>query len=341
MENKMNFKLAGFILTGTLALILTGFGLYKDEPKVKVPARIMGADISFLPQLEAEGRKFYINGMPKDAIKILKETGFNYIRLRLFNNPRADSGYSKKGYCDIAQTKEMALRIKAAKMGFLLDFHYSDTWADPAKQFKPAAWKTLSFLQMQDSIRVFTRNSLLALKKQGTLPQMVQVGNEINHGMLWPDGNIKNLDTLAAFLKAGIKGVKDVDQSIRVMLHIACGGQTKESEFFVDNMLKRGVTFDILGQSYYPEWHGTPDSLRNNLTLLTKKYKQDVIVVEYSQHKQQVNDVAFNLPGNKLKGTFIWEPLSWGETIFDKAGKANTYLDTFKVVSKKYQIKQQ
>jgi arabinogalactan endo-1,4-beta-galactosidase len=338
---KLNRNIYAILLTGSvgIALLITGFTLLKKEPKPDVPAKIMGADISFLPQLEAEGRKFYINGTPKDAIQILKETGFNYIRLRIFNNPKTDSGYSKKGYCDLEQTKQMALRVKAAKMGFLLDFHYSDTWADPGKQFKPAAWKTLSFLQMQDSIRRFTRNTLLDLKKQGTLPQMVQVGNEVNHGMLWPDGRIKNLDTLAAFLKAGIKGVQDVDKRIRVMLHIACGGQQAESVYFVDHMLKRGVTFDILGQSYYPEWHGTPDSLRNNLTMLTRRYKQDVIVVEYSQRKQQVNDIAFNLPGNRLKGTFIWEPLNWGETIFDKVGKANSYLDTFKVISKTYQIK--
>jgi arabinogalactan endo-1,4-beta-galactosidase len=310
---------------------------YVPERPVHVN-KIMGADISFLPELEAAGKKFYDHGVAGDAIQILKHHGFNYIRLRLFNNPSADSGYSKKGFCDLAHTLQMAQRIKSAGMGFLLDFHYSDTWADPGKQFKPAAWKELNFPQMQDSVRAFTRHSLQALKDQGTLPDMVQVGNEINHGILWPEGSVKNLDTLAAFLKAGIRGVKEVDPSIRIMLHIALGGQNTESRYFLDNMLKRGVQFNIIGESYYPRWHGTLDSLQQNLTDLNSMYKMDVVVAEYSQFKKQVNDIAFGLPGNKLKGTFIWEPLNWGEAVFDKDGHSNAYLDSFSVISKEYGI---
>jgi len=300
----------------------------------------LGADISFLPELEAEGHKFYDNGIQKDPIQILKDHGFNYIRLRIFNNPAADSGYSKKGYCDLENTKKMALRIKAAGMGFLLDFHYSDNWADPGKQHKPKAWESANYQALQDSLRAFTKNTLLALKQQGTLPDMVQVGNEISHGMLWPDGRLKNLDTLAAFLKAGVQGVKDVDKSIQIMLHIACGGENAESRYFLDNMLKRDVKFDIIGESYYPEWHGPTDSLSRNLADLNHRYKQDVIVVEYSQHKQAVNDIEFSLPGNKMKGTFIWEPLSYGEAAFDKKGNPNEYMKTYSEISKKYNIAQ-
>jgi arabinogalactan endo-1,4-beta-galactosidase len=303
--------------------------------------KILGADISFLPQLEASGRKFYDKGAEKDLIQILKDQGFNYIRLRLFNNPAADSGYSKKGFCDLENTKKMALRVKAAGMGFLLDFHYSDNWADPGKQHKPQAWKNANVQQLQDSLKAFTANTLLALKSQGTLPDMVQVGNEINHGMLWPDGKSKNLDTLAAFFKAGIAGVKSVDKSIKIMLHIASGGQNGESRYFVDNMLKRGVKFDIIGESYYPEWHHTPDSLKRNLTDLTARYKQAVIVAEYTRHKQEVNDIAFSLPGNKLKGTFIWEPINTGEPTFDKSGNTiDSLISLYPAIRKKYQIPQ-
>jgi arabinogalactan endo-1,4-beta-galactosidase len=303
--------------------------------------KILGADISFLPQLEANGRKFYDKGTEKDVIQILKDHGFNYIRLRLFNNPAADSGYSKKGFCDLENTKKMALRVKAADMGFLLDFHYSDNWADPGKQHKPQAWRSANFQQLQDSLKAFTRNTLLALKAQGTLPDMVQVGNEINHGMLWPDGRSKNLDTLAAFFKAGIAGVRSVDKSIKIVLHIACGGQNGESRYFIDNMLKRGVQFDIIGESYYPEWHHTPDSLKRNLTDLSARYKQDVIVAEYTRHKQEVNDIAFSLPGNKLKGTFIWEPINTGEPTFDKSGNTiDSLINLYPAISKKHQIAQ-
>jgi arabinogalactan endo-1,4-beta-galactosidase len=345
MQMKTNKQLTTrllLIITGSvlMVLLLSAFMLSPVKNKPVRFDKIMGADISFLPSLEDAGHKFYDNGIEKDALQLLKDHGFNYVRLRIFNNPRADSGYSKKGYCDLDNTLKMALRIKAAGMGFLLDFHYSDTWADPGKQFKPAAWKKSNFKELQDSIKAFTKNTLVALKKQGNLPDMVQIGNEINHGMLWPDGRIKHLDTLAAFIKAGIAGVKDADKSSKIMLHIASGGSNKESRYFVDNMLKRNVQFDIIGESYYPEWHGTPDSLRSNLTDLTNRYKQDVIVVEYSQKKQEVNDVAFSLPGNKVKGTFIWEPLSWGETVVDKAGKSNAYLSTYSDISKKYNIKQ-
>jgi len=332
------------ISTGILISALTVHTLFAFKPS---PAKkhihfdkILGADISFLPELEAEGHKFYDNGIQKDPIQILKDHGFNYIRLRIFNNPAADSGYSKKGYCDLENTKKMALRIKAAGMGFLLDFHYSDNWADPGKQHKPKAWESANYQALQDSLRAFTKNTLLALKQQGTLPDMVQVGNEISHGMLWPDGRLKNLDTLAAFLKAGVQGVKDVDKSIQIMLHIACGGENAESRYFLDNMLKRDVKFDIIGESYYPEWHGPTDSLSRNLADLNHRYKQDVIVVEYSQHKQAVNDIEFSLPGNKMKGTFIWEPLSYGEAAFDKKGNPNEYMKTYSEISKKYNIAQ-
>jgi arabinogalactan endo-1,4-beta-galactosidase len=330
------------LLSITIGLLSLGtLSAYKfsstDKNSVKIK-NIMGADVSFIPQLEAEGRKFYDNGVSKDAFTILKDHGFNYVRLRIFNNPLADSGYSKKGYCGLEDTKKMALRIKQAGMGFLLDFHYSDNWADPAKQYKPAAWKNLNNEQLQDSIKAFTRLTLFALKKQGTLPDMVQVGNEINHGILWPDGKVKNLDTLAGFLKAGIGAVRSVSGKIPVMLHIACGGQNSESRFFIDNMLKRGVNFDIIGESYYPEWHGTPDSLRNNLSDLNTRYKQDVIVVEYSQRKREVNDIAFSLPGNKVKGTFIWEPFSWGETFVNKQGNTNEHIAVYDSVKRAYRI---
>ena len=301
--------------------------------------KMLGADISFLPQLESRGIKFSDSGVQKDALQILKEHKFNYIRLRIFNDPAADSGYSPgKGFCDLEHTKEMAKRVKAAGMKFLLDFHYSDTWADPGKQFKPAAWKGYNFEQLTRAIREYTRNVLLALKEQGTLPDMVQVGNEINHGILWPDGSNKNMDTLTQFIKAGIAGVNDVDPSINIMLHIACGGQNEESRAFLDNMLSHQVDFDVIGESYYPKWHGTLDELKSNLTDLAKRYRQDVIVVEYTEHKREVNDIVFNLPDDKGKGTCIWEPLNTWEFFIDKEGKTNNLINIYPEVAEKYKI---
>jgi beta-galactosidase len=303
----------------------------------KKVGKVLGADISFLPQLEDRGMKFYDKGTPKDAIHILKDHGFNYIRLRIFNNPAADSGYSpKSGFCDLEHTKQMAKRIKAAGLKFLLDFHYSDTWADPGKQYKPSAWKGLDFPLLKDSVYAFTKRVIEELKKQGTTPDMVQIGNEINHGLIWPDGHVKHLDSLAQLVKAGTDAVLKVDPSIIILLHIALGGQNDESVFFLDNMLSRGVYFDVIGESYYPKWHGTLDDLRNNLTDLATRYARDIIVVEYSQLKKEVNQIAFNLPDNRGKGTMIWEPLNTWEKIFDENGNSNDLILVYDELKKKF-----
>ncbi len=306
----------------------------------KVKDKILGADISFLPELEARGMKFSDNGKPGDAIEILKEHGFNYIRLRLFVDPAAPKGYSPgKGFCDLEHTKAMAKRVKAAGMKLLLDFHYSDYWADPGQQNEPAAWVGEDFNGVKKSLYDFTVKAMTELKEQGTTPDMVQVGNEINHGMVWPDGEINNLDSLAQLIYEGVKGVRAVSPSTIIMLHIALGGQNAEARFFLDNMTERKVPFDVIGLSYYPKWHGTPADLKNNMADLAARYKQQVMVAEYSQLKQEVNDIAFTAPGKKAVGSFIWEPLSTWESIFDKDGKSNAYINVYPGIAKQYGVK--
>ncbi|MBL7740869.1 MAG: glycosyl hydrolase 53 family protein [Chitinophagaceae bacterium] len=315
------------------------------DPKYKVPApstkkevdKMIGADISFLPELEARGMKFSDNGIEKDAIQILKDHGFNYVRLRIFNDPARDSGYSPgKGFCDLANTKKMAKRVKEAGMKMLLDFHYSDYWADPGKQYKPAAWRSLSFEELKKAVYDYTKQVIVELKAQGTTPDMVQIGNEINHGIIWPQGNVSNLDGLAQLINAGTAAVKSVDPSVTMMLHVALGGQNDESVFFIDNMVARGVYFDVIGESYYPKWHGTLDDLRDNLNDLVRRYGKDVIVVEYSALKNEVNKIAFEVDGGKGKGTCIWEPLSTWEKVFDNNGKSNDLIKLYDEISKMY-----
>ena len=309
----------------------------KSPVRKKNPVdKMLGADISFLPQLEKRGMKFYDKGVEKDAIAILKDHGFNYVRLRLFNDPARDSGYSpKQGFCDLAHTLAMAKRVKAAGMKLLLDFHYSDYWADPEKQYKPKAWRDKSFDVLKDSLYRYTRSVIKPLKDQGTTPDMVQIGNEINHGIVWPEGHVSNLDSLAQLIKAGTDATLEVDPNIVMMLHVALGGQADESEFFIQEMLKRGVHIDVIGQSYYPKWHGTLEDLENNMTRLADKYG-DVILVEYSQLKKEVNKIAFELPGGKGKGTCIWEPLNTWEAVFDRDGKANKQIEVYDEISRKY-----
>jgi beta-galactosidase len=174
------------------------------------------------------------------------------------------------------------------------------------------------------------------LKDQGTTPDMVQIGNEINHGIVWPEGNVNNPDGLAQLLNAGTAAVKSIDPSIVMMLHVALGGQNHESVNFIDNMIARSVSFDVIGESYYPKWHGTLDDLRDNLHDLVRRYNKDIIVVEYSALKNEVNKIAFELPDGKGKGTCIWEPLNTWEKVFDENGKSNNLLAVYDELSGKF-----
>lgn len=313
------------------------YALSGAATKAQQATKMMGADISFLPELENKGIKFSDNGVEKDPIEIMKAHGFNYIRLRIFNDPAHDSGYSPgKGFCDLEHTKAMAKRVKVAGMKFLLDFHYSDYWADPGHEYKPAAWKGMGFEQMKKALYDYTLQVMTELKQQGTSPDMVQVGNEINHGMVWPEGSISSIDSLAQLINAGIAAVKAVEPATIIMLHVALGGQNDETVFFYDNMIKRQVPFDVIGLSYYPKWHGTLDDLRDNMHDLITRYDKDIIVVEYSAKKEEVNKLVFELPNGRGKGTCIWEPLSTWEAIFDWKGKSNEYIKVYDEMRGKY-----
>ena len=169
---------------------------------------IRGVDLSFTPQIEDLCGKYTLNGVQKDVLDIFKENGANYVRLRLWHTPA-------NGYCGLASTLAYAARVKAKGFRLLIDFHYSDWWADPGKQNKPAAWATLSFADLKDSVYAYTRNVIEALKNQNTLPDMVQIGNEITGGMLWPDGKIPTSNPTLAWqqfgelVKEGVQGARD------------------------------------------------------------------------------------------------------------------------------------
>jgi hypothetical protein len=314
------------------------------SPTTKPIARMIGADISFLPQIESgAGRffggsgKFYENGQAVDAIHLLKEHGFNYVRLRIFVDPANPKGYSPGvGFCGLDSTLSMAKRVKAAGMGLLLDFHYSDYWADPQQQNKPLAWAGLDYAALKDTMRSYTTAVLEAMRRQGTLPDMVQIGNEVNHGILWPDGHISHLDQLAGLLQAGVEGAQAVAPEMPIMMHLALGGQNAEARFWLDNMLARGVKFDIIGLSYYPRWHGTLEDLYANLHDLIARYHKPVNVVEYSDFKQAVNDIVFGLPDDMGKGTAIWEPLGRGSRLFDAQGNVTDLITVYDGLSAKY-----
>lgn len=313
-------------------------------PTTKPIDRMIGADISFLPQIEnGAGRfsqgsgRFYEDGQEVDAIELLARRGFNAIRLRIFVNPENEGGYSPgAGFCGLDSTLSMARRIEDAGLAFLLDFHYSDYWADPQQQNKPAAWADLDYEALKDSLRSYTTATLTAMERQGTLPDMVQIGNEINHGLLWPDGHIGNPDGLAGLLQAGVAGVEAVDPEMPVMMHIALGGQNDEARFWLDNMIARGVEFDIIGISYYPRWHGTLEDLYVNLHDLADRYRKPINVVEYSDFKRQVHEIVFGLPDGLGRGTAIWEPLGWRSGLFDREGNVTDRIAVYDELNARY-----
>ena len=292
----------------------------------------VGADISWLQSQEDHGVRFSDGGVEGDAIEILRDNGFNYIRLRLFVNPKSELGYSQRdGYCDLEHTLAMAKRVKDAGMYLLLDFHYSDNWADPQKQIMPQAWQTYSYDEVCAEVYNHTKSVLEALAKQGTTPDMIQIGNEVSNGMLWPYGSVRHsFSGLCGLLKEGVRAARECAPDAEIMIHVALGGQAEESERFFDAMAKYGVDYDLIGQSYYPEWHGTLEDLEANLNKLAKQYGKPIIVVEYRDYYLDIERIVSSLPDNLGRGTFIWEATSpqWGK-LFDEKGAAAPALDDY------------
>ena len=292
----------------------------------------VGADISWLQSQEDHGVRFSDGGVEGDAIEILRDNGFNYIRLRLFVNPKSELGYSQRdGYCDLEHTLAMAKRVKDAGMYLLLDFHYSDNWADPQKQIMPQAWQTYSYDEVCVEVYNHTKSVLEALAKQGTTPDMIQIGNEVSNGMLWPYGSVRHsFSGLCGLLKEGVRAARECAPDAEIMLHVALGGQAEESERFFDAMAKYGVDYDLIGQSYYPEWHGTLEELEANLNMLVKRYCKPIIVVEYRDFYLDIERIVRSIPDNLGRGTFIWEATSpqWGK-LFDESGAATPALDDY------------
>jgi arabinogalactan endo-1,4-beta-galactosidase len=235
---------------------------------------IRGVDVSTLKKNEDRGAVYFdSSGAQRDAISILRSAGANYGRLKVWVNP-AD-GYNNK-----ARVLQMASRIKASGMKLLVDFHYSDSWADPGKQVKPAAWASYGFTQLRDAVYNHTFDITSSLANQGTPADMVQIGNEINPGMLLPTGSTSNWSNLAALLTAGANAAKAANGSTRIMLHLAEGGNNSLFRWWFDQAVARGVPFDVIGASYYPYWHGSLGGLQANLNDMVARYNRDVVVVE-------------------------------------------------------------
>ncbi len=260
------------------------------------PDFIMGADVSMLKQIEDSGGKFYDNGVETDCLTILKDHGVNWIRLRIWNDPTdADGNFLGGGNNDLESTVAMAARAKAMGFKLLLDFHYSDWWADPSKQTMPKVWVGLNLEGLETAVYDYTAQVIQALVEVDAMPDMVQIGNEVNGGMLWPvgktwrEGNeaIGGYDGFAALLKMGIQAVRDSDPHnddpqarAKIVIHLANGGDNELYRRVFDALTERDVDYDVIGLSYYSYWHGSLDDLKSNMNDISERYHKDIVIAE-------------------------------------------------------------
>jgi arabinogalactan endo-1,4-beta-galactosidase len=300
-----------------------------------------GADIGWLNQLENQGVKWQNdNGVQTDALQILKDHGINSIRLRVFVNPPSDFKWTKNdgtntilGYGDTNGVVYTAQRAKKLGMRIMIDFHYSDHFADPAYQDKPAAWVGHSFSQLQTDVYSHTSYVMNALKNAGVTPEWVQVGNETNSGMLWPDGSSSNFTNWAALINQGYNAIKAVSPSSKVILHLSNGANNSLYRSVFDGLTKAGAKFDVIGMSYYPYWDGVDytkniDALGSNMNDMVSRYNKEVMICEiggletnptnsYNMIKAAISKVQA-VPNGKGLGVFYWEPEANSSVLPDK-----------------------
>ncbi|MDY3819337.1 MAG: glycosyl hydrolase 53 family protein [Lachnospiraceae bacterium] len=250
---------------------------------------VKGMDLSTLLELERCGAKYYDHGQEMDILDIMKKYDVDTIRLRIWNDPWSEDGKSYgAGENDVKTTLEIAKRVTAAGFGVLMNFHYSDFWADPGKQIKPKAWKDYSVDELEQAVYDFTLETMELFKKEGVNITMVQVGNELSNGLLWPEGMIREdlgkteYDNVARFVSAGIRAVRKVTPDAGVMIHLDNGGNNELYRRWFDHYVERGEDFDMIGLSYYPFWHGTMDMLFHNMNDIAERYHKDLVIAEVS-----------------------------------------------------------
>lgn len=255
----------------------TDYGLVTLTPGyASLPIR--GGDVSSLVRGEQDGGVYYTaSGKQRNALSILGDAGMNYARLRVWVNP-------VDGFDDEQQLLEGAKQAKAHHMKIFLDFHYSDTWTDPGHQSVPAAWANDSLSQLETDLYTYSAKVVHDLVAQGTAPDMVQTGNEVNGGFLWPTGldygSDSSWSTFGALLKSAIAGVKSADPHTKIALHIANAADWGGVQWFYDNAIAQGVPFDVIALSYYSYWHGYLDGLQTTLDDTAARYGKPIVLAE-------------------------------------------------------------
>lgn len=285
-------------------------------------ALIKGADISWITEMEDNGYEFYNDwGYRQDVLSILRDHGMNAVRLRVWVNP--SDGY----YSSIDDVIVKAQWAKAANMDVMIDFHYSDTWADPGNQWKPAEWAYLSFEDLMGQVWSYTRDSLNALKAAGITPKWIQVGNETNNGMLWNEGMASsNMRNYAWLFNSGRNAAKEVFPDAKVIVHLANCHDNANFRWILDGLQSNSAWWDVIGASSYPmhavgmSWQQANNQCLANLNDLVGRYGSEVMITEIGvpwdepQAKTIVADMiekVRSVDQGKGLGIFYWEPQAY------------------------------
>ncbi|MEA5259681.1 glycosyl hydrolase 53 family protein [Arcicella aquatica] len=308
-----------------------------------------GADVSWVTEMEAAGVKFYnTSGQAMECMALMKSLGMNSIRLRVWVNP-------SPAYNNTADVVAKAIRAKNLGLRIMIDFHYSDNWADPGKQTKPAAWTSLDLEGLKSAIGKHTTDVLTELKKNGITPEWVQVGNETNDGMLWPTGRAStNMSGFAQMINAGYDGVKAIFPDAKVIVHISNGYDNQLFRWMFDGLKANGAKYDVIGMSLYPTyapdfasggWAKVNQQCLTNMNDMISRYNKEVMIVEVgmpwdsaSECKLFLSDIITktkSISNSKGLGVLYWEPQAhnnWvGYTLgaFDNSGKPTIAMDAF------------
>lgn len=306
-------------------------------------AYLIGADISWIPEDEAAGARYFADGKQQDPIHILRDAGFNAVRLRIFVDP--SKGYSRrepaKAWSGLDQTIKLGRRIREAGLTLVLSFHYSDIWADPEHQGVPAAWAGYDLPQLAKAVEAHTHDTLVAMRAGGAPVDMAVIGNETTFGMLWPQGRVKlstptgnpvtdanhakvgavgGFDAFAQLLRSGIAGARRAEPAILIQLHNHLGRHWPIVREWTDALIARKVDFDVIGFSCYQQ--RAQGDWQTTFAHFVERYPdKGIIIAEYSSRKRYLNDLLHQLPGKHGWGSFIWEPTRHQEAIFDLDGR--------------------
>lgn len=304
-----------------------------------------GADVSWITEMEAAGRKFYTAaGTEREGMALLKSLGMNSIRLRVWVNPQPAWNGAADVLAKAVRAKDLGLRV-------MIDFHYSDSWADPGQQTKPAAWASMGVAELKTALAAHTTTVLNQLKSAGVTPEWVQVGNETNDGMLWPEGKAStNMANYAQFVTAGYDAVKAVFPNCKVIAHVSNGWDNGLFRWNIGGLVANAAKFDVIGMSVYPGyvaagWASANQQCLANMTDMVSRYNKDVMVVEVGMPWDSAEDCrAFladliektqSLPNDRGLGVMYWEPQSYGGWkgytlgAFDNNGRPTIALDAF------------